>query len=90
MPKPLNGEYYTEADDVLMMTTPDQWPQWPFLPLKRRGETKAGLLYGDPRDDGRIIVYIVNMFSPMLDLKAADQIEYVDAQAAVDDGWRVD
>lgn len=91
MPKPLNGEFYTKDDDALMLTTPNEWPRWPYLPLKK-SISEVGFCYGDPPEDGRIVVYLGNMMDPMLGSAGGTRKSktYASANACVDDGWKVD
>lgn len=91
MPKPLNGSHYTRADDELMMTTPNEWPRWPWLPLKG-GSIKPGALYaGDlVEPDGTVIVHHVNTFNLPFDLDDAECTTYESPAAACDAGWKVD
>lgn len=92
MPEPINGEFYTAEDDVLMMQTPGEWPQWPLLPVKRTTpkyshqagvmvETEAGVLP---------VVYHHNLWSGPNGLAEAERFEYDSFQAVSDDGWKVD
>ena len=73
--------------DIKMMNTPDDWPAWPFLPLKRYIESHkspecAILLAGHgPK------VVKCNMWS--YDPKA-ETIEYTSFQELVDAGWIID
>lgn len=43
------------GDDHLMMTSPEYWPNWPILPLKRKrldwGLPDTGILYDRTADD---------------------------------------
>ncbi len=90
MPKPLNGENYTRADDELMMTTPDEWPRWPWLPLRKTPGWTVGAMFGAPEPDGSIQIWLVNIFDPLLDSLAGKEMEeYASPKEACDAGWRV-
>jgi len=90
---PLNGEFYTTDDDVEMILTPDDWPLWPLLPLKYRGD--------DPSLKGRV-AYVLDVCTPPPTIRvwlknmhekarAGDpHINYANATEVVAAGWRVD
>jgi hypothetical protein len=80
--------------NLRMMRRPDDWPQWPCLPLVRR-EMKTdkdvlpevGLLW----DEAKPTVYFINMFAlGSVNLTDVDKKEYMDWDALLDDGWVVD
>lgn len=81
-----------------MMRSPDDWPIWPRLPLKRNWN-------GDPPHAGymlcgkgfEMVVIIGNIFTllPKADsaeelLTKVDHKVYEDYDAILDDGWMVD
>jgi hypothetical protein len=89
MPKPINGEFYTQADDELMMITPDEWPRWPWLPLKKP-DWVVGAMFGGPEPDGSIEIWLVNIFDPLLDSLAGKECErFATPKEACDAGWKV-
>jgi hypothetical protein len=74
-----------------MILSPNDWPRWPVLPMKRHGDRKpnCGLIIGDP-SDGKV------WFVPGANAFRADQ-EFIDKNAiriTIDDliaqGWMVD
>jgi hypothetical protein len=76
-------------DDLKMMTTPDAWPRWPLLPLKRRrgmGMPDTACLYAD----GTPTLLICNLFDTAEKKLAAPKKTYPDFKAIVEDGWVVD
>lgn len=75
-----------EFDHAGFMRSEDDWPVWPFLPLKKQsGGWPVGLLVA-----GRgFTVYLKNMYDPK-SLDDCEVMEYDSAEAAVADGWRVD
>lgn len=88
MPKPLNGEFYTQADDELMMTTPDEWPRWPILPVKK-SISEVGFLYGDQPALGPIVVYLGSFYG-VTDLDVHPKEVFTTPKEACDAGWKVD
>lgn len=75
---------------VNMINTPDNWPCWPALPLKRYPEggfMEAAVILEQPMNLP-IRVYLTNMFMGVT--KETPYREYPTAQAVVADGWVVD
>ena len=79
--------------DLAFMNTPEEWPCWPVLPLK-----KTGASWGNPKGLGFMVgglgatVFVGFMFigpdwSPGLH---KDKITYDSFEAIIADGWRVD
>lgn len=81
---PLNGSYFTEADDIEMIATPTDWPPG-FLHVKR----------GSPADEFGI-VQAVGFEARRIYTRAKDDgtpgraLDYANAAAVVADGWIVD
>jgi hypothetical protein len=84
-------------DDVKFMQDTVNWPNWPFLTVKKYykedGVPDVGLMI----DGYKATVYHVNMWelgaNPDLDsdvFKNAKKSEYSSYEEAVDDGWIVD
>lgn len=76
--------------ELEMMQTPDNWPVWPYLPLKRRpiktDEDIGLLMERGPTIGVKPTVYLCNLFAPSLE----DFVEYKSFEELVDDGWVVD
>lgn len=85
------------GDDLRMMQTPDAWPQYPRLPIKR-GSASAPYEMGVlvvARGVGRHVVLLTNLFDARL--QALDEgghgiptMSYPDFEAMIADGWIVD
>jgi hypothetical protein len=78
----------SDPRDAQMIASPDEWPQWPLLPLKRRGDDdfpEVGCLL-----EGQLVVYLCNMWSFDTDAPTSRAIRYPSIEALLDDGWVVD
>ena len=78
-----------ERTDLRYIRTPELWPNWPFLPLKRGSNQTREIAYllAEPRDKGYHL-YDGNMLAA----KQSDPIlkTYDSPEALVVDGWVVD
>jgi len=83
------GTAKRRVQDLEMMRTPDNWPIWPRLPLKRPGHGEHGYLVNTHLYDNTVEpkVYMGLIFEDHGSLKFK---EYESLQAIVDDGWTVD
>lgn len=76
-----------------MVVDPDTWPNWPVLPVKRRGRTfdedGMGVLLDTVEDKGKIVVHHVNMFMLKM-LPDAKTTVFADVEGFLDAGWVVD
>jgi hypothetical protein len=77
--------------DLAMMQTPEDWPIWPILPLKRRNKTgnwpELGYLL---EDMGKDRVYFIKGMMPIggpPDMWGAVKADF---HQLIDDGWVVD
>lgn len=85
-------------DDASMIDDPDQWPCWPFLPIKRKNNSLEDknlgvLLATQEHADGKRIVYHGCLFGwPKTSeaVKALPTTEYESTQQLLADGWIVD
>lgn len=74
------------------------WPWYPLLPVVLRGESRsggmpdAGVMHFANVREGKIVVYLVNIFEVKTgnDLLNAERKEYADWDAYFDAGWEVD
>jgi hypothetical protein len=90
VPDPIGTPKRREQDKEMILS-PDRWPTWPKLPLKRHGyEQNHGFAFnGSLKDDNtRPRVYLATIFHAIDD--ATLYIEYTDIDALLDDGWTVD
>lgn len=85
--------------EVKMMSTPDAWPRWPVLPLKRAGyptedRPVTGILFAV---HGRMTEVFFGNLHQLKGPTIADAMSccngskvYTDLDAILDDGWQVD
>ncbi len=86
-------KHKTERDDRAFLLSPDDWPRWPILPMKKKGE-----FWKEERGHGFVFaghpdtIYFKNIW----DIKAEDKVAdypkqvYADVDALLADGWIVD
>lgn len=82
--------------ELKMMQSPDDWPMWPWLPVKQLSTNPGewpklfGCLFDDSRRSLSPVVYDVNAHT----IKDKDEVRilksYESFEAMVDDGWVVD
>ena len=85
------GTALRREQDKEMILSPDRWPVWPKLPLKRYGyEQDHGFVFNGSLndDDPEPKVYLATIFHSID--KSTLFIEYTDIDALLDDGWTVD
>jgi hypothetical protein len=79
------------GESIRMMDDPDNWPQWPLLPLKRyavgSNDMETGYMIHVSGED-RTTVFQGNIFMAQPDTDPA--IKYDGFQEIVNDGWEVD
>ena len=87
------------AKEEAMMQDPDQWPAWPFLPMKRRrkngGFPDTGIFFyrsgnqTDSNAEGRIAMFVEdgNLYTLVEDIKKAKPMTIAEI---LDAGWEVD
>jgi len=71
--------------EVNMMSTPNKWPAWPMLPLKRG--SSIGFLFDN--DKVKTTVFLGNIFCGKAP-STLPKMEYTSYEAIYNDGWRVD
>lgn len=84
--------------DRNFIANPDNWPCWPFLPVKRRDNSLENgnlgvLLSTAEHKAGKMIVYLAYMFDwPQTPegVKSIKRIEYASVDDLLADGWMVD
>ena len=83
-------------DDKSFMESPEKWPHWPLLPVKRPGKGKdcwpqLGLIIIDSVDESKPapVVYLTSLYGD-LKMKDAEKKEYPSIEALIADGWTVD
>jgi hypothetical protein len=86
------------VEELDFLRNPDQWPNWPLLPIKRYGAPgdppECALLDSIGAPEPKVRVVFVNMFQ-LRELTHAERqalrVEVYDsAEALLDDGWMVD
>jgi hypothetical protein len=94
-------EQFEQNRSKEFMLDPNQWPNWPVLPVKRYDGTKPS---GFPECavmvacEGLLTtVFMANMYGlvgesvgAMIRDLEVKRVEYADIDALLDDGWRVD
>lgn len=82
-----------------MILRPSQWPIWPLLPVKRyrlnRLLPECGVIYwgsltDDPSETSKLTVTFRSIFDTDVRREEFEQIEYVNVDTLLDDGWEVD
>ena len=82
-----------ELTDKEFIQKPDDWPYWPFLPVKRpkdAGFPEIGVILAI---GGKLsTVYLVNINADSLEerIKISERKEYPNVDAMLADGWIVD
>lgn len=82
-----------KAEDVAFMKDSDNWPAWPFLPLKKykSNDSVCGVLW--VADNKKAIIHLGNMFNlpkTKEEFKKLPTITYNSFEELVNDGWCVD
>ena len=82
-----------EQRDIQMIKRPDEWPQWPFLPIKKYadggGWPKMAIIQAS--DPCTIIeANLFNLPKAEGDFKALPRKTYQSVEDVVTDGWVVD
>lgn len=92
-PEQLSDPVVRRMLDKTMIQSPDDWPIWPVLPLKRRSEhnkrdlaESSAFVYGDPPPDGEPITIMLGVIY----MEPLGQRTYPNVDALLDDGWTVD
>lgn len=75
-----------ERDDVAIMKTPQIWPCWPFLPVKRVRNGIETAVLGAFSEAPLTRLYLCNMY----DFDHTKFKDYESAEAIAADGWIVD
>lgn len=89
MLKPLHGP----QKDIEMMSSPEDWPIWPRLPLKRTDPRGAdyGIQVGYLiAIEGQLTTVFLKTIFEKHDPETEDKKVYQDVWAIQDDGWVVD
>jgi hypothetical protein len=81
-----------EESEAKMIKTPNDWPRWPVLPLKRnreKAEFETAVLFEDKyHAAGTPRVYLSNMYAKVEE--STKYIDYASVDALLNDGWRID
>lgn len=75
--------------DREMILDPNDWPNWPYLPVvKRSGDGACGVILGDPQGDKVFFVPGANIWHMPDDVTERGSLRDVDELLA--EGWEVD
>lgn len=77
-----------EERHIEMMTSPDNWPMWPLLPLKKVADGWEVGLLAEIGGEVQPIVYLSNMFAGIND--RTPKLSFESFREIFDAGWRVD
>lgn len=82
-----------EQRSLEFLRTPDEWPNWPLCPVKKRMVTNVandvGLVIEGPSGT-EPVVFLCNLWRVKEDFDTATQLKYESLEALVADGWMVD
>jgi hypothetical protein len=83
-----NAKPKTDREKIL---SPDHWPRWPILPLKRSASAKPniGCIVGDPEGENVYFVPDMNMYG-IDDDRIAVNGRSVNVDELIKEGWIVD
>lgn len=76
----------------ISISQPDTWPRWPMLPLTRKDGNRVELGLLIDGEDGKAIVYKVNMFNVILDpdlLLDCPKVIYRSVEDILYDRWEI-
>jgi hypothetical protein len=81
------------AEHIKFMQSPDEWPAWPVLPVKKAVAMHNPILGVMIEREGGVqpTVYLVNMYQlANKPLNTIPSETYTDFEGVYDAGWRVD
>ncbi len=79
--------------DKEMIDNPDLWPNWPFLPVKRRDNSLENKNLGvliDENDSHRTVYHVYMFDLPKNGLKDKPKTLYPNTDTMIAEGWRID
>jgi len=83
-----------KAGDKQFIKNPSKWPNWPFLPLRKRDDGqhfpfRVGLLIESNEPNWQSTVYVDgNLFN--LELTKTEKKVYASVDEMLNDGWEID
>lgn len=87
---PLNGTHYTEADDLEMLSHPEDWGPLLFVKRGHPAHEVGVVRQVGAGGVGRLIYFTVERVELLMVLLERPPMHYESAEAMVADGWRVD
>lgn len=78
-------------EDKELILTPDAWPNWPLLPMKKsveHGMPNVAVMVDAGLDTGKVVLYLANMWSE--NLTGSEKLEFASVDDLLEAGWRVD
>ena len=78
--------------DLQFMRNPDKWPNWPLLPLKKKGDFHCQYAFITEQVGPPFYLYEGSIYEPKVtsSLQSLPKKAYLTLQAILDDGWEVD
>jgi hypothetical protein len=79
--------------EIDMVQNPDEWPRWPYLPMKKHVKDGAFPLFGWLCDTGTSQIGVTlysGDFATDRKLENVQTTHYTDPAAMIDDGWVID
>lgn len=85
---------FTRENEIDMINDPKKWPMWPFLPLKKHGQTgflSCAVLIEQKRENNEIKIFKgVTIYDNIEKIKSSESETFPNTEALVDAGWMVD
>jgi len=88
MPKP-KAQKTTPKTDREMILSPDDWPKWPLLPMKKHApDYRCGVIVGDPKDNQ--VYFIPDAYIWRIEQDQLRKGSMVEIDDLLSQGWVVD
>ena len=81
-----------ERDNLLMIQTPQEWPQWPWLPIKKWSDTRREMDCAVINAGNLTTIWHTNLWalSRRTTFEDVSKTQFDSAEAIVAAGWVVD
>ncbi len=85
---------FNKEAEIEMIDSPNKWPKWPLLPIKKRegiGLSHCAVIIDHNRSDGKIRIRTgVSVWDRIEKINTAEIEVFDSTEALVDAGWIVD